>query len=325
MWQPQIEALGEEYNVIAIDLPGHGSKQGQRFTLAAAVEAVDKAIDDSGTDKVLLVGLSLGGYVAMAYAAQHGGRVAGIFLSGCCVQYFGRIGWHARLVVLWLWFATQRRFEQLQRKILGHTIPTKYVDLMAEHGISLTGARSSFRSMIGVNYCRLLRQYSGPVMIVNGERDAINRQYQPALAACAPGCETAVIEDAGHVCNLEQADRFSGLVREFAQSTFSRDTAFRSIGEKENDEPTNADPKPTKTELRFLLWISVPILIIGTILILYISEDSRSRCERICAERGFKDYSFLPLNDINAEEECHCLTLEDTQLHDREPKGIRAW
>lgn len=220
MWQPQIEALGEEYNVIAFDLPAHGSNKGQSFTLAAAIEAVDEAINHSGADRVLLAGLSLGGYVAMAYAAQHGGRVAGLFLSGSCVQYFGRIGWHARLVVLWLWFTTQQHFEQLQRKILGRTIASRYVDLMAEYGISLTGARSSFRSMIGVNYCRLLRQYSGPVMIVNGERDAINRQYQPALAACAPDSETALIEDAGHVCNLEQPSRYTALLRRFAQDVF---------------------------------------------------------------------------------------------------------
>src|SRR3982750_4376850 len=87
MWRAQVDALravGRE--VLAIDLPGHGSRRGETFTLAGAVEAVDdgaaRASARAGSP-ALVVGLSLGGYVAIAHAARHPDHVAGLVAAAC--------------------------------------------------------------------------------------------------------------------------------------------------------------------------------------------------------------------------------------------------
>ena len=92
MWLPQLKALSDEFRVIALDLPGHGALRKQQFQLKAAVQAVMESLKQQTHDRALIVGLSLGGYVAMACAYDHPQEIAGLALSGCCIDYHGPIG-----------------------------------------------------------------------------------------------------------------------------------------------------------------------------------------------------------------------------------------
>jgi pimeloyl-ACP methyl ester carboxylesterase len=83
MWVPQMEALADEFRVIAVDLPGHGMLREQPFRLEAAVQTVMESLRHQTRDRALIVGLSLGGYVAMACAHDHPQQIAGLVLSGC--------------------------------------------------------------------------------------------------------------------------------------------------------------------------------------------------------------------------------------------------
>ena len=68
MWRAQVEALQRVgHRAVAVDLPGHGTRIGEPFTLDAAVDTVADAIDEVGGPAVV-VGLSLGGYVAIRHA-----------------------------------------------------------------------------------------------------------------------------------------------------------------------------------------------------------------------------------------------------------------
>lgn len=82
MWQPVIDTLGTRHPTAAPDLPGHGSRRAEPFTLPGAVAAVTDAIDALG-GRALVVGLSLGGYVAVATAGSHPDRVLGLVAMGC--------------------------------------------------------------------------------------------------------------------------------------------------------------------------------------------------------------------------------------------------
>ena len=67
-WQPQIEALSGEYRLVAIDLPGHGVLAGEPFHFDGAVEIVRQAVDREAGGGAMLVGMSLGGCVAILFA-----------------------------------------------------------------------------------------------------------------------------------------------------------------------------------------------------------------------------------------------------------------
>ena len=110
MWMPQLEALSDEFRVIALDLPGHGALREQPFRLKAAVQAVMESLRQQTRDRALIVGLSIGGYVAMACAHDHPQKIAGLVLSGCCIDYRGPIGilsWLDSSIVTTLIFGRQ--------------------------------------------------------------------------------------------------------------------------------------------------------------------------------------------------------------------------
>src|SRR5690606_39795796 len=70
MWLRQLEALAQaRVPAVAPDLPGHGRRAGEPFTLDGAVAAVEEAAASLAGD-VVVAGLSLGGYLALHWAAR---------------------------------------------------------------------------------------------------------------------------------------------------------------------------------------------------------------------------------------------------------------
>ena len=90
MWRHQREWLAAAgHPVLAVDLPGHGSRLHEPFTLEGALAAIDAGVDRLGAP-VLLVGLSLGGYYAIAYAARNPGKVLGLVAAGRSNRQIGQ-------------------------------------------------------------------------------------------------------------------------------------------------------------------------------------------------------------------------------------------
>ena len=83
LWGPQVAGLSDGFRVIAADLPGHGGLADELFTVSGAVERLASLIDTEAGGRAVVVGLSLGGYVAMALAGRYPAKVAGLVLSGC--------------------------------------------------------------------------------------------------------------------------------------------------------------------------------------------------------------------------------------------------
>lgn len=71
------------WNVLAIDLPGHGRSGGKApTTVQEAAQSVIALLDAAGVDKAILMGHSLGSLIAMQAAAEHPKRVAQLVMVG---------------------------------------------------------------------------------------------------------------------------------------------------------------------------------------------------------------------------------------------------
>lgn len=93
LWEPQLEAVrAEGYEAVAVDLPGHGVRRDERFTLDGALSVVDEAVASvgGGTGPVVVAGLSLGGYVTLEYAARRPERLVGALASACTCDPHGK-------------------------------------------------------------------------------------------------------------------------------------------------------------------------------------------------------------------------------------------
>ena len=92
-WAVHAAELVDEFHVLTPDLPGHGTAADDPFTLDGAADAVAALIEmEAHGGRAVLVGLSLGGYVAMAVAARRPDLVAGLAISGATAEPIGPRG-----------------------------------------------------------------------------------------------------------------------------------------------------------------------------------------------------------------------------------------
>jgi pimeloyl-ACP methyl ester carboxylesterase len=218
MWVPQMEALSDEFRVIAVDLPGHGTLREQPFRLEAAVQAVLESLRQQTNDRALIVGLSLGGYVAMACAHDRAQDIAGLVLSGCCIDYRGAIGilsWLDSSIVTTLF--SEDRLTRMQEKALRSMFPAAVVEPQLKAGFSWKVAPRVYRELASHDFPAMFRTFPGPVLIVNGENDKPNRKREAALLRAAQDGQLQIVKQAGHLCNLEQPEAFTHQVRTFAK------------------------------------------------------------------------------------------------------------
>ncbi|MGB0440126.1 MAG: alpha/beta fold hydrolase, partial [Paracoccaceae bacterium] len=85
-WVEQIEAFGADYTIAAMDLRGYGQS-----TLGFSPTQIDDYCDDIcamadhfGAKRLVLVGLSLGSWIATSFAMRHRDKLAGLVLAGGC-------------------------------------------------------------------------------------------------------------------------------------------------------------------------------------------------------------------------------------------------
>lgn len=176
------------HHCVTVDLPGHGGRLRERYTLAAAGAAIDEAVASCPTPP-LLVGLSLGGYSALAYAAEHQGRLAGVLLAACTTRI--------RTLPV-----------DAYRVLSGHTVRLLRPGVTSWHVVT-----DMLRSVRRHDFLADLRRLHRPVWLVNGSRDPM-RLDERRYAAALPGCRLVVVPRAGHDVNLHAPAAFNRVLRE---------------------------------------------------------------------------------------------------------------
>ncbi|WP_249670542.1 MULTISPECIES: alpha/beta fold hydrolase [Cellulomonas] len=187
IWSPQVRALQRSgHPTVAIDLPGHGSRSDERFTLDGALAAIDDAVR-SCAQQPLLVGLSLGGYTALAYAGRHEERIAGIVLAGCSTEIKGKP-------------------LSLYRRAAHHV--TRWFGLGKGSWHVVT---DMLTAMAGYSPLNDLRRVLLPVWLVNGARDPLRLDERRYLRA-VPRARLTVVPGAGHDVNSHAPAAFNRVL-----------------------------------------------------------------------------------------------------------------
>jgi pimeloyl-ACP methyl ester carboxylesterase len=215
-WATQISALGDEFRCVAIDLPGHGTRQDERFTLDAAAARVVQAIDDEAGGRAILVGLSLGGYVAIEVAAGHPDKVAGLVLAGTTAEPTGLRSMPYIGLALLLLAIRPSILARLNTWFFRFRYPPEIAEPIIAGGWGFRGGSVAVRSLVGREFAPRLARYPGRTLIVNGEFDLLFRLSERRFAREAASARRVTLPGATHLSNLDQPDRFSAAVRSFA-------------------------------------------------------------------------------------------------------------
>ena len=216
-WTAQIEELSDAYRVIALDLPGHGSLAERQFTLRGAADELARVIETAAGGRAVVVGLSLGGYVAMDLASRRPELIRGLVLSGATQE---PVGLRARPYLALAWAFDRlgpRGMDRLNRWFFRTRYPPEIADPIIANGFHSAGGSAALRALIGERFVPRLAAYPGPVLILNGELDVLFRLGARRFAAHAHHTRRVRIPGATHLANLDRPEAFSAAVRAFVE------------------------------------------------------------------------------------------------------------
>ncbi|WP_281274867.1 alpha/beta fold hydrolase [Cellulomonas biazotea] len=202
IWQHQLDALTRSgHPVLALDLPGHGTRAHERFTLEGAIRAIDDAVASFAVAP-LLVGLSLGGYASLAYARRHEHKLAGVVLAGCSTQIKGKP-----------LHAYRHASTAVTRALrLGGGTWHVVTDMLA--------------ALAGYSPIDDLRRVQLPVWVVNGRRDPLRLDERRYLTA-RPATRLRVVPRAGHDVNSHAPVAFNRLLLDALHELRSHEPRLR--------------------------------------------------------------------------------------------------
>lgn len=216
-WTAQIAGLGDAFHCLAPDLPGHGAASDEPFSIDGAARGVAGLIERQAHDgRAILVGLSLGGYVAMDVAARWPDRVAGIAIAGATADPVGARSLGFRAFATILDVVPDRILDGVYRAFFRVRFPAPIRDPILATGFSFPGAVVALRALLGERFQQRLAAYPGPSLLINGEFDLFFRPSERAFAQAAANPRRALIRQATHLANLDQPERFTAAVRRFA-------------------------------------------------------------------------------------------------------------
>jgi pimeloyl-ACP methyl ester carboxylesterase len=184
---------------------------GDAFTVDACLDAVDEAVMDLG-GRVVVVGLSLGGYLGIAYTARHPERVAGLLACGCCTE--------PDQPVTGAWLRAAQLIERLpdhgarlNQALVDRALPAEGAQALADGGFALDVMVDLLGAMRTVRPLEDLRRIRCPVWLVNGAWDHFRTQERAYLRAC-PSARLVTIHRATHLANLVQPVAFNRALLE---------------------------------------------------------------------------------------------------------------
>lgn len=226
MWSPQVEDLSRDFRVLALDLPGYGDSpiRSDTMTMSAFSDAVVGVLDLSGVDRAAVVGLSMGGLVAMELGLRYPGRVTGLVLAATTAEPVADGEPKLRLAKAAL--AEERGMLPLAAEMLTDLLgpnASRDNDLVLKiFAMMLStppqGAAAALRGRAQrPDYSSLLASLAVPALVIAGDHDVLApAAVVERLVAALPEPELLHFSSSGHLPNLEEPSRFNDAVRRFA-------------------------------------------------------------------------------------------------------------
>lgn len=226
MWAEQEAALSSRHRVITIDLRGHGESDAPlwHYSLDQAAEDVRVLLDHLSIRQALFVGLSMGGYILLAFYRMYANQVKGMVLADTKAQADtpeGKAGRFQMAQIAYKQGPSAIADIMLPKLLSPATIQSRpeivqRVRAMIE-GNQISGIAGDLMAMAErPDSVPLLKQISCPTQIIVGELDHATPPADAKLMAeQIPNAKLAIIPNAAHLANLEQPEAFTRLIAEF--------------------------------------------------------------------------------------------------------------
>jgi 3-oxoadipate enol-lactonase len=222
MWDPQVQAFSERYELIRFDTRGHGGSTtgtAREYTIDRLARDAVAVLDGCGIARAHLCGLSLGGMVSMHLATRWPDRVLKATLCNTSPHMLSRDAWQTRIQaveregmkgvvegVLQRWFTPAfhrdhpEEVDRIRRMLLDAN-PTGYMACLA-----------AIRDM---DQRETIRSITATTLVIGGKHDPGTTPADAELIALSIPGATLKLLDCAHLSNVECANEFNATVLEF--------------------------------------------------------------------------------------------------------------
>jgi len=232
LWNEQVAVLSSSYRVIAPDLRGFGESDAAPGTATMNVMARDVALlmDHLEIPRAAIGGLSMGGYVALAFYKQFPSRVRALVLANTRSQGDTEEGKETRAQ------QAERALNEgmagiadgmLPKLLTPETVSKRPEVVKRVRDMMLkTKPEGAAAALYGMaereDQTQLLEKITVPALIMVGAEDAITPVADSEkMHAAIPSSRLVVIESAGHVSNFERTEQFNDALLSFLKESFN--------------------------------------------------------------------------------------------------------
>jgi pimeloyl-ACP methyl ester carboxylesterase len=216
MWAEQIPALSQAFRLITWDMRGHGQTtapdDANKYSEAETIADMAAVLDACGADTAVIGGLSLGGYMSLAFYRQHPERTRALMLFDTGPGFRNpdaRTQWNQRaeewattIETLGLGALARLGTDEMQRD--WHT-----------NAQALAHAARGMLAQFNADVLESLPNIHVPTLILVGENDEPFLAPAEYMAKKIPNAKKIVIPDAGHAANMHNPNAFNSAVLAF--------------------------------------------------------------------------------------------------------------
>lgn len=225
MWEAQLDALSTSWRVIAADFRGFGrSGETGPFTIEQLADDTHTLIGQLKLDKIVLAGLSMGGYVALAYAKKYAQSLRGLIMLDTKAEADSPEGKANRDRMIAI--VNEKGSKPIADAMLGKLIPEETArnrphlartlrDMMEStrpqtisHALAAMRDRPDQTDMLG--------DIAVPTLVGVGDQDAITPpEVARAMHEKIPGSHLRIFTGSGHMSPMEQPSQVNAAIAEF--------------------------------------------------------------------------------------------------------------
>jgi len=250
IWRHIIEHLAKDFKVLVFDNRGSGrtDKPDVDYSIAMLSNDLAELINVLGIGKPIIIGHSMGAFMAMHYAAKYPDKLAGLVLCSACVKqvpagceylqkridlvqdniHKGVCSSTAsesdiRKAMPWLYSKSFLSDENSISSVIQHEVNNVYPQ---------PGAAFVKQAIACLNHNEIsqLGNICTPTLVISGEEDRIvTPQVSHELTDAITPAQLVILEDAAHMIQIEQPRIFINILTDFAKLTFSNGRNKRLI------------------------------------------------------------------------------------------------
>ena len=228
-WKRQIDQLGAHYNLLVIDLPGHGksaknSDQFPKYSFQFMADKIWEVIDHLKIHKIHIIGVSVGTVICLQMRQLQPDRILSVIMPGAIVKLNTKLKTVASLSLALAKIIGYRNFYKLSARVMmPRRNHKKSRDVFIKESKALSINEFKKWTALYYNLNKTLIEFFNatspiPHLLIMGSQDHLFLQPARDYAIQHVNAEIKVVQDCGHVVSIESAQKFNSICLQFLKT-----------------------------------------------------------------------------------------------------------